>query len=208
MKDKRIMYFGVILLEVILLVLVNLYGKDDLGKGYGTGFISTILLFTLYCFACTFKKNKPAAEYDERQELARGKCYKYAFFTYLFLLVLNIFVTQVFDLVWATEIAKSYIMLCIGVMVFVITAIINDAYYVVNYKQGIKFFIGVAILSLLFLGLGIYMIVEGEAVTDNMLDMKSFPLFGGIALIPIWITGIIKEFRREPEDEEEWKTSD
>lgn len=68
--------------------------------------------------------------YDERQELIRGRGYKYACFTLLILMAVDMLieVTGFIDMLPVKNEAVMFIFLIAGVLVYAIYCIINDAY--------------------------------------------------------------------------------
>lgn len=73
-------------------------------------------------------------QYDKRQELARGKAFKAAFFILLYYLT----VTGILDLVWGIRFGdsftNSFLGICLAAAVFACSCIRHDAYFSVNNK--------------------------------------------------------------------------
>ena len=70
-------------------------------------------------------------KYDERQELVRGRGYKYAFFTIVILVFLYMIVDMlgITDMMPFTHSSLAIAILFIGVMVYAVYCIRNDAYF-------------------------------------------------------------------------------
>lgn len=70
-------------------------------------------------------------KYDERQELVRGRGYKYAFFTVVILIFLYMIVDMlgITDMMPFTHSSLAIAILLIGVMVYAVYCIRNDAYF-------------------------------------------------------------------------------
>ena len=67
--------------------------NNDYAAGLAVGIIAAIVFFGIIW---KFNKNKMKGNFDERQELVRGRGYKYASFTMLGLLTLDL-LTESFD---------------------------------------------------------------------------------------------------------------
>lgn len=79
-------------------------------------------------------KRRGACEYDERQELARGKAFQAAFFVLFGYLV----ITGILDLVWGIRFGdsftSSFVGICIAIVVFACSCIAHDAYFSIHDK--------------------------------------------------------------------------
>ncbi len=146
------------------------------------------------------KDNSMKKNYDERQELFRGKGAKYSFYT-MFVLNLGIFVLETagVQLPMSTGLAM---MLCaiIGGSVDAIYCVWTDAYFALNQKTNILigvFVVGGAIN--LMIGIGAFL--EGMAIQNNQLTLHSMNLFCGIMMIVICGALILKKVCRDREEE-------
>ena len=77
-----------------------------------------------------FNKNKLKGTFDERQELVKGRGYKYATFTFLTLITLDL-VTESFGAFETLPVTRELVLffiLIIGVLVYAVYCIMNDAY--------------------------------------------------------------------------------
>lgn len=77
------------------------------------------------------KDKKLWSVYDERQQIARGKAYKYGFFTFLFELVYLMVIAPTLTAYISMNI-QCFLALVIGVLVYAIYCILNEAYFGVN----------------------------------------------------------------------------
>ena len=96
--------------------------------GLAFGIVTALIIFAL---VWKFSKKTMKGKFDERQELVRGRGYKYAFFTILVLITLDL-LAEGFD-AYATlpvtrELALFFILL-VGVMVYALYCIRNDSYF-------------------------------------------------------------------------------
>lgn len=77
------------------------------------------------------KDKKLKTEYDERQEVARGRAYRYAFWSMCGALAF-VMVLELFDITVATSFAKYFFVMFVGLIVQVAVSIWNNAYYGIN----------------------------------------------------------------------------
>lgn len=66
--------------------------------------------------------------YDERQLLARGRAYKYAFFTLIFYVAVVSIIKEFHGIKWFMSFAGMWIGVCLSVTVFAVICIAEDAY--------------------------------------------------------------------------------
>ena len=103
--------------------------------GIVTGIVVAVLLVIL--MAVLFRKQGGVgfgrAKYDERQLLARGKAYRAGFFTVLIYELLYAF-GDLMELRWTVPFTGVMIGLFLGIAVFGVVAICQDAYLSLNEK--------------------------------------------------------------------------
>lgn len=102
--------------------------SPEYALGLTTGIICALIILVI-----VWKINKKLmkGKFDERQELVRGRGYKYACFTLLIMLALDL-LAEAYDFfdasVFTREIA-IFFMIIIGVMVYAVYCIKNDSYF-------------------------------------------------------------------------------
>lgn len=174
---------------------------------YLLGFITGIGIVFVICFILiiiliksTKKDGSIKCKYDERQDLVRGRGFKYAFFT---LLIYNL----VIPMCGICEIefpADSYALFMIGaiigLLVYVIYAIWNEAYFSLN-ENPKKVMIAFAFIGLVNLGFGIMRMVEGKFLTNGKLTFDSINFLLGIVFVLIFITLAAKQIVNKREEE-------
>ncbi len=165
--------------------------------------IAILLILPILDFARNDKD--PFKRYDERQIAMQGKAYKYAFFSMLSYFVVIMLISFLMDLPLFIQIPFStdfmlLFGLLIGVVVFAVTAIINDAYFSLNENR--KFLIGIfSVLTVINLTIGIILIARGELVEDLEFNLSnSGNLISGIALLILLISLLVKRFKDRKED--------
>jgi 4-amino-4-deoxy-L-arabinose transferase-like glycosyltransferase len=158
--------------------------------GVLTGIAAGLLIVALL-----LKKRVVRKEFDERQELARGKAFQYAFFTLLgCVLVVGCF--DCFD-----SLASGMLSICIAITVFAITAIRKDAYLSL-YENPRTVMILFAVLAAFNLLLGIRAALDGKLVENGVLTFQVTNLLLAVMLLVVMIAyGLRCLSRREEEDE-------
>ena len=98
------------------------------GAGLAFGIVTALIIFAL---VWKFSKRSMKGTFDERQELVRGRGYKYACFTMLGLLVLDLLIESLdaFETLPVTRSLAVFIMILAGVMVYALYCIKNDSYF-------------------------------------------------------------------------------
>ncbi len=113
----------------------NNYYNFNYLAGLAVGFILVgLVLFLIRRFST--KKSCSKNKYDERQELIRGRGFKYGYFTTLMLNAISLAFTLSVE---GTFLKKYYALisfgiLCLSVLVYVVYCILNDSYFPLNQK--------------------------------------------------------------------------
>lgn len=98
------------------------------GAGLAFGIVTALIIFGI---VWKFIKKSMKGTFDERQELVRGKGYKYACFTMLGLLTLDLLIESfgAFETLPVTRTLAIFIIILAGVMVYALYCIKNDSYF-------------------------------------------------------------------------------
>ena len=96
--------------------------------GLAFGIVTALIIVAL---VWKFSKKSMKGTFDERQELVRGRGYKYACFTILIMLTLDLFAESfgVFETLPVSRSLAIFIMILAGVMVYALYCIKNDSYF-------------------------------------------------------------------------------
>ena len=96
--------------------------------GLAFGIVTALIIFAVIW---KFSKKSMKGTFDERQELVRGRGYKYASFTMLSLLVIDLLIESLgaFETLPVTRTLAIFIMILAGVMVYALYCIKNDSYF-------------------------------------------------------------------------------
>lgn len=172
--------------------------------GYASGVICGLLAVALVSTLLALLRRKGCtsknAQYDERQEQARGKSYRYAFFT----LVIYLLVWGLFELAtgirWCDTCTGCFLGIFVSVDVFAITAVCSDAYFAVNERPG--WFLGIfSVVTVLNLAIGARQLLHGEAIIENgLLTYRSCNLLVGVCFLVLTVTAAVHLRRAGRED--------
>lgn len=149
--------------------------------------------------ALLFKKKVLDMTFDERQELARGKAYRYGFQA----MGVSVILYGILDETvgeWCDTLTGNLICFCIGLTVFAVTCILNDAY--MSLKENPRKVMTLCFLvALLNLAIGWANAAHGTVVVDGKLSTGAVNLIvGGMSLLLLAVY-IINYALRERETE-------
>lgn len=142
--------------------------------------------------------------YDERQLLARGVAYKYAFFTLLIGMVIIALMEEIAGIRLFMSMAGVWVMVCISLAVFATICILKDAYMSLyeNVKGVVIMFSAIGILNI---AIGIGNIVDGTPLVENgVLSVGCTNLIVGLLfvyILPVFIGRVI--YNKQLEEDEE-----
>lgn len=139
-------------------------------------------------------------KYDERQELVRGKGFKYAFFTLLFYNFAAACLTVAFEEIPIDSSGFLMIGVIIQLLVYVTYAIWNEAYFSLN-ENPKKVMVALALIGLFNLFLGICQMAEGRFLENGVLTFRSMNFFIGIVMIIIFLVLAVKQICRRREED-------
>ncbi len=165
--------------------------SPEFSLGFLVGLV-LVFVIALVVVAITKKKNG-TAKYDERQELIRGRAFKYAFWVLVSYLCLNGFIQLGTGIEWADLMTSSFIGICLSMTVFVVACIRNDAYFAVNQKP--KFYLVMfALLVVLNLTIGILNMLDGDVqfITDGRLNYHAMSFIVVLMFLLAFIALAIK----------------
>jgi MFS family permease len=139
--------------------------NDELGMNWGGFVMSDVLYYVMGIFAglavaavvlllrTRSRKSKgvvPAEKYDERQQLARGKAFKAAFFILMIYTAIQGMLATLLGLVWCDMLTSAVIGICLALTVFLIISILNDAYITLQESpsRAISIFVACSMMNL------------------------------------------------------------
>ena len=172
------------------------------GEGYMTGklvgalcgaFVGVLLILFMN------KDRRFKCRYDERQELIRGKSFKYAFYALIACLVTDIMFGELLDQVMARD-AVGMLYLCIGVIVLSVHGILNDGYFSLNDnpKRVVTVFLTLFLMN--FAGTLFY-IFNGLLVKNGKLTDRVINLMCAVTLLIIVLVMLVKTAGKKQQEE-------
>ncbi len=160
--------------------------------GAAVGILIGIVLVVII-FKIANKNHKVKSEYDERQEIARGKGFRLAFYTIVIYAAINV-VLGMAELSLPMDpavMAFSYII--VGALVDVEYCIWNDCYWGMNNNK-VRYTIAFMIIGLINLIVPIGAAINGGLILDGVLSTPGINLLCSVLLITMGITMGLKEF--------------
>lgn len=155
--------------------------------GFTTGFLIVIAVIII-----VKSRRKNRQEFDERQMIARGKAYKYSFFSLMAYIIICMFLS-LFEVNWAPVFIQFCLAIFIGGTVFTVICIFKDAYMGYNYKRNIyTYAIGCAALGIMYIANFVFW-THDILFTNGMLNENSLFLFSGIMFLTIGVSLFIKK---------------
>ncbi len=180
---------------------------SETSSSYRWGFIVGALVGLVLCIvlikALLGWKGACRREYDERQQLAIGKGYKYGYYAML----IYIAVYALFDLMTGIHWCEVYTGLFIGVLlsvgIFGVVCIRNDAYLPLK-QSPCRYITMFLVLGALNLGIGaLHYVDEGTFVENGMLNNSIVnPLVGLLLVVlavALWVKTLHEKNARETE---------
>lgn len=100
----------------------------DYASGLVVGIVTALIILIV---VWKFNKKAMKGKFDERQELVRGRGYKYACFTMLGLLVADLLIESydAFEVLPVSRELYIFFMILVGVMVYALYCVRNDSYF-------------------------------------------------------------------------------
>lgn len=169
--------------------------------GVAAGILAGLVVAALLIRWVRVRGHKKRCEFDERQELIRGRGFKYGFYTLLIYMFFYGFLESALEHPFIDPMVGAYIGCMVGIVVWAGYGIWNDAYLALNenVKRVYIIFIGVFVMNL---AVGIMQIVEGNLIEDGMLSVGGLNLSCCLMMLALLlILGAKRIHDRRMEDE-------
>ncbi|MDO4321037.1 MAG: hypothetical protein Q4C61_00785 [Lachnospiraceae bacterium] len=180
---------------------------DERTKGYVVGISAGVavgIILIAVILKVTKTNGRMKCEFDERQELIRGRGYKYGFGTLILCNVLYAGILEIGLKIPVEPDTAMFLMILMSVLVTVSYWIWNDAYFGLNVHRP-RIMAAFVLLAALNLWLGVKGILEGRSVKNGRLTTGGLNLFCGIMFIIVFAVLLAKHLRESfgvQEDEE------
>ena len=153
--------------------------------------VGILLVAAAFLLVRKMTKSEETCKYDERQELLRGKGYKYGFFC----LMIYDFLAGALYIdgypKWCDELVLNIFGISIALLVFVSYCIWKDAYLALSEKpRQVCAFLLIAIIVNGAVGIGNF--VSGEATTGGSLNFRAVNFILAVVLLIVMIELLVK----------------
>ena len=176
--------------------------NTEYAAGIFAGIFSALLVY-LIIRKITRKEKLNNNDFDERQELVRGRAYKYGFFTLVILLTLVMAAFELGAGIPVTPGLAIFISLLISIDVYAIYSIMHDAYFGIgaNRRRYSLFFLIIILINAVG---GFPNIQEFLRSGHTVLDLgSSANITVAIAFLPVLAAMIAKNISDDKEDRNE-----
>lgn len=146
-------------------------------------------------------RSKTLAEYDERQEVIRGRAYKYAFMSVLICSMIFGFILEFTKTSYVSPGSALLITAFLGATIFVDACIINDAFYSLN--QNHKWYAIICIIIVVSTGMSVIDAIQSGEFSHKLTYYNAASLLCLILFINILSVMTIKTVITRKEDSHE-----
>ncbi|MDD4075166.1 MAG: hypothetical protein PHC80_03645 [Eubacteriales bacterium] len=156
------------------------------------GIVTCGILFFVVSYLLKCRTGRGKREYDERQKLAQGTAYKYAFFTNLIYACAVGLYDQFTGVRWCDTMTCAFLGICVSTMVFAVICIFNDAYVSFQERPRNVYTI-MGLLAAVNLASGVMNLLPPNKMVENgMLTFRCVNLVVAIMLITIIVMMAVK----------------
>ncbi len=165
---------------------------------HGLAFICEVVIISLIIIIPiligTTKDKKLKRQYDERQELIRGRGFKYAFYTMITLNMLYAVALGGFGKLPLDADIAMFAIVLIGAVVYAWYGILSGGYFALNEKvpQTIAIFIGIAIFNIC-IAVGVIK-EDGSLIVDGVLSSGVTNLACAVLLLATVVVILVKRY--------------
>ena len=173
-----------------------------MSTAYILGFIVGVALVAVVCLILGFvfkKKRCNSENYDERQNLVRGKAYKIGFFTLLIYNGIYMMIAALWPNFFMEAPAAAFLGIVIAVAVFGSYCIWHDAYLGLSENPKQIFILFGVIMALNFV-CGIHHITEGDVIVNGVLTFNSLNLLCGVLFLILFVVFGLKALKNRMEE--------
>ena len=162
--------------------------------------VGLILVIILMKFINRDKQIK--TEYDERQKVARGRSYMYAFYgTVIANCILLIISVDNMEIIHLLGMNAFFIPILIGIIVQISHSIFNDSYVGLNNNM-VRFMVSLSLISVFNIVIGILEWTDGGFIRDGVIFPAFVNLEVGVMFIILCIELAIKKCMEKKADTE------
>ena len=166
--------------------------------------LALIIFLIIYAIIAVTVYSARKTKYDERQKYMQSIAYKYGFFALILAILGNGLVEYYTESSWGTPLAESFVIICIGLIVFFAICVFKDAYF--SYSETpVKNIVQSIFLFTLIGGINLYtgIMNQQEIISQHSpVKFNNINLLSGILLLladAIVITRAIMEHLQKEE---------
>ena len=157
------------------------------------------LLVVVIILAVTKTGDDTKNQFDERQELVRGKGFQYGFFAIMISNAVLLFM-KAFEIPLFSDLQVAMVLsIVIGVSVFACYCIWNDGYFALNENRK-SLLVMFGVIGLLNLVIGIGNIFSGVVIENGAFTFRSTNLFWSMMFIVVFIMLLLKQIKDGKEE--------
>lgn len=157
------------------------------------------LLLVAFIFKMTRNDGSFKCKFDERQELVRGRGFKYAFFTLITYNMSFALINPVLEKEFMDDSIKAFLGVLLAVLVYACYCIWHEGYFSLN-ENPKRVLIAFAIIALCNLIIGIIQISHHGILVDGKITFRSTNLFCALAFVIIFLTLLLKSISKQGEE--------
>lgn len=140
------------------------------------------------------------SQYDERQQIARGKAYRAGFYT-MGIAILVMFILEMAGVSLPIERSLTYFMIFVfGGLALIAVNIWNDSYYAMN-ENPIRFVVIFALIALFELMIGIRYVTTGQLIVNGILTFRAMSFVVVFMLLFVLVMTLIKRLKDKREED-------
>lgn len=168
-----------------------------------TMFITFVgILLAVYMVKRVIYRRKSNHPYDERQLAVQGKAYKYAYFTAMIILVVEVMGDMMLGVMLLETNLLILFVVCISVAVFAITCIMKDAYVAPKTDMRMAWIV-LGVIGIINVGMGVMDLVHHEVrIVGGTLVAFPTTLIAGVVLLMVVISYGIRKRQSDKENRE------
>lgn len=173
---------------------------NEYALGLMFGILIALLIVTILSVAKRRKTGKPD-DYDERQQLIRGKAYQHAFFAVMIFSALYGLAVVTAERPLMVDGLSALIAMFVGVVVFAVESIARDAFFTAKNRPKSYIILYIAVIFSQIVN-AVGNIRDGGLVQDGVLTMNVLPVICAAVFTIILLAIILKTVRKPKEDDE------
>ena len=148
------------------------------------------------------KKRGRSGEFDERQEIIRGKAYQHAFFAVMLYSALYGILVVTAERPLMEDGLSALIAMFVGVVAFAVESIARDAFFTAKNRPKSYIILYAAIIFMQIVNI-IGNIKEGHLVENGVLTMRVLPIVCAVVFTIVLVAILIKTARKPKEEDDE-----